>query len=76
MITDLPLAAAGSSSLLLIVVGVAVASLLVTAIWVGTRRAAARRDPGARPVDQNSPARARQDSWESPDDSERGPRQP
>ncbi|MEV0000462.1 DUF6479 family protein [Streptomyces sp. NPDC050848] len=70
MITSLPLAAAGSSSLLLIVVGVAVAALLVAAIWYGSRRVAARKEPGARPVDQNPAARARQNSWETPDDPE------
>ncbi|MFG2989119.1 DUF6479 family protein [Streptomyces sp. NPDC048257] len=72
----MPLAASGSSSLLLIVAGVVVAALLISAFWYGSRRAAARKDPGARPADQNRAARARQDSWQTPDDSGTGPAAP
>ncbi|MFF5707323.1 DUF6479 family protein [Streptomyces sp. NPDC012794] len=68
MIASDALAASGSPSLLLILAGVVVAALLVGAFWYGSRRAAARRDPGARPADQNPAARARQDSWREPDD--------
>ncbi|WP_328296923.1 DUF6479 family protein [Streptomyces sp. NBC_00435] len=68
MISSLPLAASSSSSLVLIVAGVVVVALLISAFWYGSRRAAARKDPGARSVDQSPPARARQDSWQTPDD--------
>ncbi|MFD3548861.1 DUF6479 family protein [Streptomyces sp. NPDC058655] len=69
MITTVPLAASSTSSLLLIVAGVVVAALLIAAFWYGSRRTAARKDPGARPADQSPAAQARQDSWETPDDS-------
>ncbi|MFJ7154323.1 DUF6479 family protein [Streptomyces sp. NPDC101118] len=66
------LAAYGSPSLLLIVAGVVVVAVLLGAFWWGSRRAAARRDPGARPAEQSPPARAREDSWQTPDDSAPG----
>ncbi|WP_404953377.1 DUF6479 family protein [Streptomyces sp. 147326] len=68
MFTSVPLAAAGSSSLFLIVAGVLVAALLIAAFWYGSRRTARRRDPGARSADQSPQARARQDSWQTPED--------
>lgn len=71
MISSLPLAASGSSSLFLIVAGLVVVALLISAFWYGSRRAAARKDPGARPADQGPRARARQDSWKTPDDTDR-----
>ncbi|MFJ6941005.1 DUF6479 family protein [Streptomyces sp. NPDC101132] len=67
------LAAYGSPSLLLIVAGVVVVAVLLGAFWWGSRRAAARKDPGARPAHQPPPARAREDSWQTPDDSAPGP---
>ncbi|MGW6566318.1 DUF6479 family protein [Streptomyces sp. NPDC054975] len=71
MITELPLAATLGSSLFLIIVGVVVAGLLVAAIWFGIRRVSARRAAGATPpTEPNPPARARRDSWETPDDRE------
>ncbi|WP_411104086.1 DUF6479 family protein [Streptomyces sp. cmx-4-9] len=73
MITSLPLAAAGSSSLFLIVAGVVVAGLLIAAFWYGSRRTAAGTDPGARPADQSPPARAREDSWQTPDEGDTAP---
>ncbi|MFJ3832297.1 MULTISPECIES: DUF6479 family protein [unclassified Streptomyces] len=76
MIASLPLAASGSSSLFLIIAGVIVAALLVSAFWYGSRRAAARKDPGARPSDQSRAARARQDSWQTPDEPGTGPAAP
>lgn len=76
MIASVPLAASGSPSLFLIMVGVVVAALLIGAFWYGARRAAARKDPGARPSDQSPPARARQESWQAPDDSGTGPDTP
>ncbi|MEU9027121.1 DUF6479 family protein [Streptomyces sp. NPDC048383] len=69
MIAHSTLAASGSSSLFLILAGVVVAALLIVAFWYGSRRTAARKDPGARPVDQSPTARARQDSWQTPDDA-------
>ncbi|MFF7498147.1 DUF6479 family protein [Streptomyces lavendulae] len=72
MTNSLPLAADGSSSLFLIVAGVVVVVLLIGAFWYGSRRAARRADPGARPVDQNPQAAMRQDSWQTP---EEGPEQ-
>ncbi|MGW1774848.1 DUF6479 family protein [Streptomyces sp. NPDC002104] len=67
------LAAEAAGSLLLIVVGVVVALLLIGAFWYGSRRSARRRAP-AQPAQQNAEARARQDSWQTPDDE--GPGQP
>ncbi|MFJ7272360.1 DUF6479 family protein [Streptomyces sp. NPDC099050] len=61
------LAAEAISSLLLIIIGVAVAVLLIGAFWYGSRRSARRRAP-AGPAQQNPEARARQDSWQTPDD--------
>ncbi|MFD3871876.1 DUF6479 family protein [Streptomyces sp. NPDC058623] len=69
MIAHSTLAASGSSSLFLILAGVVVAALLIVAFWYGSRRTAARKDPGAAPVDQSPAARARQDSWQTPDDA-------
>ncbi|WP_030775065.1 DUF6479 family protein [Streptomyces sp. NRRL F-2664] len=60
------LAAEGQGSLFLILAGVAVALLLIGAFWYGSRRAARRRAP-ARPAEQNPVARAREDSWQTPD---------
>ncbi|MGW5851034.1 DUF6479 family protein [Streptomyces sp. NPDC055254] len=68
MIPSVSLAASGSSSLYLIIAGVAVAALLIAAFWYGSKRTARRKDPGARPVDQNPQAQARQDSWHTPED--------
>ncbi|MEV0987885.1 DUF6479 family protein [Streptomyces sp. NPDC049949] len=68
MITSFPLAADGSSSLFLIIAGVVVVVLLIGAFWYGSRRAARRTDPGARPVDQNPQAATRQDSWKTPEE--------
>lgn len=70
MIASLPLAATGSPPLFLIAVGVVVAALLVAAFWYGSRRVAARKDPGARLSEQPPPARARNDSWQTPDDTD------
>ncbi|RSS57940.1 hypothetical protein EF912_12390 [Streptomyces sp. WAC07061] len=61
------LAADGTPALLLMAVGVLVAALLVAAFWYGSRRAARRKDPGARAVDQNPQAVARRNSWQEPD---------
>ncbi|MEU9303840.1 DUF6479 family protein [Streptomyces sp. NPDC048269] len=69
MIASVSLAASGFPSLFLIVVGLVVVALLIGAFWYGTRRAATRKDPGARPSDQSPPSRARQESWRTPDDS-------
>ncbi|MCX5613459.1 MULTISPECIES: DUF6479 family protein [unclassified Streptomyces] len=71
MTPSLPLAASGSSSLLLIVAGVVVVALLIAAFWYGSRRVEARKDPGAQSADQSPPARARQDSWQRPDEPDR-----
>ncbi|WP_327260209.1 DUF6479 family protein [Streptomyces sp. NBC_01232] len=76
MIASLPLAASGSSSLFLIMAGVVVAALLVSAFWYGSRRAATRKDPGAQPSEQSRAARARQDSWQTPDGPGTGPAAP
>ncbi|MEU9109282.1 DUF6479 family protein [Streptomyces xanthophaeus] len=67
MIPTETLAAEAFSSLLMIIIGVVVALLLIGAFWYGSRRSARRRAP-ARPAQQNPVARARQDSWETPDD--------
>ncbi|MFD6891851.1 DUF6479 family protein [Streptomyces sp. NPDC059957] len=67
MIATEPLAAEAISSLLLIIIGVVVAVLLIGAFWYGSRRSARRRAP-ASPAQQNPEARARQDSWQTPDD--------
>ncbi|WP_326593112.1 DUF6479 family protein [Streptomyces sp. NBC_01294] len=69
MIASAPLAATASSSLFLIIAGVIVAALLIASFWYGTRRVARRRDPGARPAEQSPQAQARQDAWQTPDDS-------
>lgn len=61
------LAASGFPSLFLVLAGVVVAAVLIAAFWYGSRRTAARKDPGAQPPDQSPPARARQDSWQTPD---------
>ncbi|MBT2449780.1 hypothetical protein J7F03_22420 [Streptomyces sp. ISL-43] len=68
MTASVPLAATGSSSLFLIIAGVIVAALLIAAFCYGTRRTARRSDPGARPADQSPQARARQNSWHTPED--------
>ncbi|MCX5409775.1 DUF6479 family protein [Streptomyces sp. NBC_00335] len=68
MITSLPLAAEASSSLFLIIAGVMVVVLLIGAFWYGSRRAARRTDPVARPADQNPQAATRQDSWQTPEE--------
>lgn len=68
------LAATGSPPLFLIAVGVVVAALLITAFWYGSRRVAARKDPGAAPADQAPAARARRGSWQTPDDTDPGSR--
>ncbi|MFD6891138.1 DUF6479 family protein [Streptomyces sp. NPDC059957] len=60
-------AAEAFSSLLLIVIGVVVALLLIGAFWYGGRRSARRNSP-AQPAQQNPSARAREDSWQTPDD--------
>ncbi|MFF3214260.1 DUF6479 family protein [Streptomyces sp. NPDC002886] len=66
MIATEYLAAEATSSLLLIIVGVVVALLLIGAFWYGSRRSARRRAP-AQPAQQSPEARARQDSWQTPD---------
>ncbi|WP_426362136.1 DUF6479 family protein [Streptomyces sp. E-08] len=71
----MPLAASVFPSLYLILVGVVIVVLLVGAFWYGTRRAAARKDLGARPSDQGPAARARRGSWQTPDDAGTDPRQ-
>ncbi|MEU9039913.1 DUF6479 family protein [Streptomyces sp. NPDC048352] len=76
MIASAALAASGSPSLLLILAGVVVAALLIGAFWYGTRRVAARKDPGALPSDQSAAARARQESWQAPDERGAGPDTP
>ncbi|MFF1495272.1 DUF6479 family protein [Streptomyces sp. NPDC058304] len=58
----------------LIVVGVVIVAFLIAAFWYGARRAAARRDLGAQPTDQSPRARARQKSWQTPDDREQDSR--
>ncbi|MEV6734274.1 DUF6479 family protein [Streptomyces sp. NPDC051364] len=68
MITSFSLAASGLSPLPLIAAGVIVAALLIAAVWYGSQRTARRSDPGARPADQSPQARARQDSWQTPED--------
>ncbi|TXS52306.1 DUF6479 family protein [Streptomyces sp. t39] len=72
MIASTSLAAGGSASLLLIV-GVAVVVLLLGAFWLGSRRAAQRKDPAPRPAttDQTGPAAARKDSWTTPGPDDR-----
>ncbi|RPK54866.1 hypothetical protein EES43_27760 [Streptomyces sp. ADI96-02] len=68
--SSVPLAADVTPSLLLIMIGIVVAVLLLGAFWLGSRRAARRKDPGVRPspMDQNPQAAARQDSWQTPDE--------
>lgn len=65
----MPLAASTSPSVFLILAGVVIVALLVSAFLYGAKRAAARKDPGARPSDQGPAARARSDSWQTPDDA-------
>ncbi|WP_328672666.1 DUF6479 family protein [Streptomyces sp. NBC_00328] len=72
MIASQVLAADGSSSLFLIVAGVVVAALLIRAFWYGSRRAAHRKNPGARPAAPNPQTAPRQDSWQTPDDDTDG----
>jgi hypothetical protein len=72
MIASQVLAADGSSSLFLIVAGVVVAALLIGAFWYGSRRAAHRKSPGARPVAPHPQTAPRQDSWQTPDDDTDG----
>ncbi|MGP3690477.1 DUF6479 family protein [Streptomyces sp. IBSNAI002] len=67
-----PLAASAFPSLYLILVGVVVVVLLIGAFWYGSRRAAARKDPGASPSEQVPAARARRKSWHTPDDTGSG----
>ncbi|MGW6843569.1 DUF6479 family protein [Streptomyces sp. NPDC054958] len=69
MLASVPLAASAFPSLYLILVGVIVVVLLIGAFWYGTRRAAARKDPGTRPSEQGPAARARRESWQTPDDA-------
>ncbi|MFJ5776307.1 DUF6479 family protein [Streptomyces sp. NPDC093094] len=65
----LPLAASGSPSLFLIVVGVVLVVLILGAFWWGSRRAARRKSPGpAGPIAQPPAAAGRGDSWDTPDD--------
>ncbi|WP_030194503.1 DUF6479 family protein [Streptomyces sp. NRRL S-87] len=72
-LASVPLAAVGSPSLWMIAAGVVVVAVLISAFWYGSRRVRARRDPGARPMDHTPPARAREDSWQTPDESTGGP---
>ncbi|MGW7611635.1 DUF6479 family protein [Streptomyces sp. NPDC054766] len=72
MIASQVLAADGSSSLFLIVAGVVVAALLIGAFWYGSRRAAHRKNPGARPAAPNPQTAPRQDSWQTPDEDTDG----
>ncbi|MGG8407860.1 DUF6479 family protein [Streptomyces sp. 12297] len=68
MIASENLAITGTSSLFLIIVGVLVAALLIGSFWYGSRRLARRADPGVRPAEQPPRARAREESWQSPED--------
>ncbi|MCB5164462.1 DUF6479 family protein [Streptomyces bambusae] len=59
-----------TAPLFLIIVGVAVAALLLAGFWWGSRRLARRRRPSASPRQSPQP---RQDSWQTPaDDPEQG----
>ncbi|MGC0327316.1 hypothetical protein RKD23_000306 [Streptomyces sp. SAI-170] len=63
----LPLAASGSPSLFLIVVGVVLVLMILGAFWWGSRRAARRQSPGpAGPTVQPPAAASREDSWDTP----------
>ncbi|MFI1445101.1 DUF6479 family protein [Streptomyces fructofermentans] len=72
MTTPVFLAASGSSSLFLMVAGPVLVLLLIGAFWYGSRRAAHRRAPRARPTDQNPQAASRSDSWQTPEDGAGG----
>ncbi|MGW7458035.1 DUF6479 family protein [Streptomyces sp. NPDC054797] len=64
-------AAEARPALLLILAGVAVAVLLISAFWYGSRRSARRRAP-ARAAEQNPVAQRRAQSWETPDEGPGG----
>jgi flagellar basal body-associated protein FliL len=65
----LPLAASGSPSLFLIVVGVVLVLMILGAFWWGSRRAARRQSPGpSGPTAQPPTAASREASWDTPDD--------
>lgn len=68
MITAAPLAAEGSSSLFLLLAGVALVALLIAAFAYGARRRTQRKDPGTNPTGKNPQVRAQQESWRTPDD--------
>ncbi|CAL9335594.1 DUF6479 family protein [Streptomyces sp. enrichment culture] len=64
-----PLAASGSPSLFLILVGVVLVLLILGAFWWGSRRAARRKSPGPTgPTAQPPAAATRENSWDTPDD--------
>ncbi|MEU3690436.1 DUF6479 family protein [Streptomyces narbonensis] len=65
-VTASELAVSGSSSLLLILVGVVLVAILIGAFWWGTRRLARSRRSAR--VAQPPAAEARRDSWEAPED--------
>lgn len=67
MISSLPLAAGATRPLLLIVVGVAVAALLIVAFWWGSHRIGARGRLSAASRQARSP-QPRSTSWQTPDD--------
>ncbi|QQM38486.1 DUF6479 family protein [Streptomyces liliifuscus] len=69
MFASQTLAAQGSASFFLIVAGFVVVALLIGAFWYGTRRAANRKTPGARPAGHGPEAAPRQGSWTTPDES-------
>ncbi|MFJ5546478.1 DUF6479 family protein [Streptomyces sp. NPDC093225] len=68
-LASVPLAASGSPSLWMIAAGVVVVAVLLGAFWYGSRRVRAGKDPGARPGNHTPPAQAREDSWQTPDES-------
>jgi hypothetical protein len=67
--TFVPLAAATSSALPIVLVGIAVAAVLLGGFWWGSRRVARRRGPDAQPA----PARRRARSRGTPHDPPAGP---
>ncbi|GGR18391.1 DUF6479 family protein [Streptomyces roseolus] len=62
------LAASGSPSLFLILVGVVPVLVLLGAFWWGSRRVARRRRSAG--VAQPPPAEARRDSWSAPEEGQ------
>ncbi|MFI9152296.1 DUF6479 family protein [Streptomyces sp. NPDC053367] len=63
----MPLAASGSPSIFLIVIGIVLVLMILGAFLWGSRRAARRKSPGpAGPTAQPPAAASREDSWETP----------